>query len=74
MYDGKVKDDVLLGYCGLEHCQGVPIDVDHQDLDEEDDCPVCYNSLSSGKVTMICGCSHYFCKQCLDYWDRKYVT
>lgn len=71
--DGRVKDNVVLGYCDLKNCQGLPIHGDYQVVEEEVDCPVCYESLNFGKVKMICGCSHFLCEKCFEEWDSRYV-
>lgn len=69
--NNKSFGDVLL-FCSPD-CGGLPINADFEEKKENLECPVCYVSLNSGKISILDTCSHAFCMICLESWDIKYV-
>ena len=61
----------LLRYCTVEHCKGLPLSIDYKEIEGDLECPVCYDSLKSGRVTRLIDCSHIFCFKCIIAWEFK---
>ena len=37
-------------------------------------CPICFNNTNDPDVKMeVCGCGHFFCKNCLDYIEKNNI-
>ena len=67
----KYSSDTLLSFCPLEDCKGLPLNIDYEGIIREVECPVCYVSLNSGKVSLLIKCNHMFCSNCIKDWDNK---
>ena len=67
----KNLSGALLSYCSAECCEGLPLNIDHEEIIGEVECPVCYDSLNSGKVSLLIKCNHMFCSNCIKDWNNK---
>lgn len=67
----KNDTDVLLNYCTSEFCEGLPVNVVYKEIEGDVVCPICYDSLNSGKVSMLDKCSHLFCLNCVEQLGPK---
>ena len=70
----KTSTDDLLFYCSAEYCEGLLLDIDYKEIEGQVECPICYNSINSGKVTRLIKCDHLFCFKCINDWDAGYVA
>lgn len=61
-----LTEGLLSTFCDSEFCEGVVLEA--QDLDEDEECAICSSSMNESSVTIIQPCQHYFCTTCIKEW------
>lgn len=44
---------------------------DDPEFDDKKACPVCFKEYQKGNRVELVGCSHRFCKSCIETWKKK---
>ena len=61
---GTNSKSVLI-YCVVEFCKGRTIEAEAKEFDKELECPICYVTLVSSKVSQLRPCGHTLCPSCV---------
>lgn len=72
---GSAKEQApfeLLSFCDEQLCVGIKPKFAHLERNNEE-CPVCFESLNSKGVLMLDKCRHMFCQECIKIYNTKYL-
>ena len=65
---GTNSKSVLI-YCLSEFCKGRTTEAEAKDFDKDLDCPICYVTLVSSKVSQL-SCGHTLCPPCAQSFNN----
>lgn len=67
----EVQPGWMRSFCDFEKCEGILVQMDSQEFDDDQECSVCVESLKGLNYAVLSSCPHIFCEPCITGWREK---